>query len=676
MTRTTTKTTTTTTTTTTVGGARSEDASDALDEGLVAFDPSFRIVCHNEALRAMARTQGATLLGRPVFEVVPLPRAAVERALAGHAADEPDCEFRIRGRGLVRWDVHLDPLFDLDRRVAVVVVTLRDPAARRAAQARIDESERRFAAMADSSPVLLWMSRKDALCTFFNQSWLAFTGRSLEEEQGVGWAEGVHFEDLQRCLDTFLAAFNERRTFEMEYRLRRADGEYRWILDRGAPRYDQYGNFCGYIGSCVDITDRRNAAGALAESEQRLRAVLDTASDAILGLDADGKIVSANRAAASIFRVAETALVGLPVTRLLAELPESPEQAWTALRDRAVRGLELTGLRGDGSAVPIEIALGAAGERFTAVVRDVSERRQLERWIVESREQVQMQVGQDLHDGVGQLLTGAAFIARGLQEAGAAPGAPQLGRLVELINQATREVRLLAKGLSPIHLGDRPLSAILGELVDQTNALSGVECFFEESPAVVEKLDARIKLQIFMIAREAITNAIKHGAARRIVLRLWSGAGQHTLDIDDDGSGVKPNAADNGLGIRSMQYRARLLGGSLEVRPLAGPHPGPSGGGTRVRCSWPDRPPKAVSATSEPLPLSAVEPTAVAAVSNTSTSPARGQAPDDRASLKAPAASEAVREAPREAVSSSGDLSRRAGRAAGRIAKHHPIRRG
>jgi PAS domain S-box-containing protein len=124
-------------------------------------------------------------------------------------------------------------------------------------QQQIQETESRFKNMADAAPVLLWMSRADGLCTFFNQTWLQFTGRSLEEEWGVGWAEGVHFEDFQRCMDTYADAFNDRQVFEMEYRLRRADGEYRWILDRGTPRYTPDGTFAGYIGSCVDITERK-----------------------------------------------------------------------------------------------------------------------------------------------------------------------------------------------------------------------------------------------------------------------------------------------------------------------------------------------------------------------------------------------------------------------------------
>jgi PAS domain S-box-containing protein len=134
---------------------------------------------------------------------------------------------------------------------------------------QLAEVEQRFRIMADAAPVLLWMSRTDGLCFFFNQTWLDFTGRTQEQEWGVGWAEGVHFEDLQYCLDTYVDAFNRREKFEMEYRLRRADGEYRWVLDRGVPRMWPDGTFAGFIGSCIDITDRKLAEREL---QRNLRA--------------------------------------------------------------------------------------------------------------------------------------------------------------------------------------------------------------------------------------------------------------------------------------------------------------------------------------------------------------------------------------------------------------------
>ncbi len=143
----------------------------------------------------------------------------------------------------------------------------------RVAQA-MGEIENRFRNMADASPVLLWMAGTDGLCTFFNQTWLTFTGRTIEEEWGVGWAENVHFEDFAHCMNTYVQAFNARAVFEMEYRLRRHDGEYRWILDRGAPRYTPTGGFAGYIGSCIDITERRlleqELRGAVQERDEFL----------------------------------------------------------------------------------------------------------------------------------------------------------------------------------------------------------------------------------------------------------------------------------------------------------------------------------------------------------------------------------------------------------------------
>jgi two-component system, cell cycle sensor histidine kinase and response regulator CckA len=121
--------------------------------------------------------------------------------------------------------------------------------------AALGESEARFRNMADTAPVMIWASGRDKLCTFFNKGWLEFTGRTIEQELGDGWAEGVHAEDLGRCYESYSSAFDVRQNFVIEYRLRRDDGEYRWVLDRGVPRFEDGGTFVGYIGSCIDITD-------------------------------------------------------------------------------------------------------------------------------------------------------------------------------------------------------------------------------------------------------------------------------------------------------------------------------------------------------------------------------------------------------------------------------------
>jgi len=132
------------------------------------------------------------------------------------------------------------------------------------AERALRESEERFRIMADTAPVMIWVSGPDALVTFLNKEWLAFTGRAMSEELGDGWAAGVHPEDVDHCLTTYRTSFDARQKFEMEYRLRRSDGEYRWLLDTGVPRFTPAGEFAGYIGSCVDMTEFKRS------HEQRL----------------------------------------------------------------------------------------------------------------------------------------------------------------------------------------------------------------------------------------------------------------------------------------------------------------------------------------------------------------------------------------------------------------------
>jgi PAS domain S-box-containing protein len=150
---------------------------------------------------------------------------------------------------------------------------------RDAAQTALRESEARFRNMADTAPVMIWVAGQNKQCTYVNKKWLEFTGHNMEEELGEGWIKGIHKDDRDRCLETFSTSFDDHGSFEMEYRLRRHDGEYRWLLDTGAPRFSSHGQFLGYIGSCLDITERKQsevdlktAVGQLNELKNQLEA--------------------------------------------------------------------------------------------------------------------------------------------------------------------------------------------------------------------------------------------------------------------------------------------------------------------------------------------------------------------------------------------------------------------
>ncbi|HEY7544837.1 MAG TPA: response regulator [Blastocatellia bacterium] len=155
-----------------------------------------------------------------------------------------------------------------------LLLLAKDVTERRQAREALEESEERFRMMADTAPVMIWVSGADKLCTFFNKPWLDFTGRTMEQEDGEGWAEGLHPDDYDRSLNEYSLAFDARRKFSMEYRLRRHDGVYRWVLNEGVPRFSSDGRFAGYIGSCLDITERKRVEAEREEllvKEQRAR---------------------------------------------------------------------------------------------------------------------------------------------------------------------------------------------------------------------------------------------------------------------------------------------------------------------------------------------------------------------------------------------------------------------
>src|SRR6516225_5464120 len=245
---------------------------------LAMFDRQIRYLAVSRRWLADYRLGDKEIIGRSHYEVFPeIPdrwREVHRRGLEGEVV-RADEDFFPRADGknqCLRWEVR--PWKQADGTIGGIVILTEDISARKQAEEALVQSEERFRLMADHAPVMIWMSGTDKLCTWFNKPWLAFVGRPMRQELGNGWSENAHPEDLDRCLRTYTAAFDARRPFTMEYRLRRHDGEYRWILDHGIPVHAASGEFTGYIGSCIDITERKRAEEALRQREAESRRLL------------------------------------------------------------------------------------------------------------------------------------------------------------------------------------------------------------------------------------------------------------------------------------------------------------------------------------------------------------------------------------------------------------------
>ncbi|MEY3219135.1 MAG: hypothetical protein RIT27_492 [Pseudomonadota bacterium] len=208
-----------------------------------------------------------------------------------------DIEFRVKHSN---GNIHYVQSFGSVKRniygkITHVFGTIQDISQRKKAELAVLESERRFRLMADSAPVMIWVSDIDGRATYFNRAWLEFTGVPLENQLGFGWKNYLYPEDLDKYVETYRNAATEHKTFSIECRVRRYDGEYRWILDKGVARYRDDHQFDGYIGSSWDITEQKNAWDALRASESRLKAIFEHASIGILTVSKEGHILQVNR---------------------------------------------------------------------------------------------------------------------------------------------------------------------------------------------------------------------------------------------------------------------------------------------------------------------------------------------------------------------------------------------
>ena len=240
---------------------------------------------------------------------------------------------------------------------------------RKAAELQTRESELQYRTLANSGQALIWTSGTDKLCNYYNNVWLNFTGHSLEDEVGRSWTEGVHPDDINRCVAVYESAFDRRENFSMDYRLRRHDGEYRWLQDDGCPRFNSQGEFIGYIGYCLDITERKRTE----ENLKITASVFENTQEAVLITDANNTIIDVNPAFFQVTGYTREEVLGLKPTVLSSGRQDKAyyEAMWQALQQKKAWRGEIWNRRKSGEVYAELLSISVICDDYGKVVRYV-----------------------------------------------------------------------------------------------------------------------------------------------------------------------------------------------------------------------------------------------------------------------------------------------------------------
>ena len=476
-------------------------------------------------------------------------------------------------------------------------VITRDATPRIALREQTERSRDFYFALFSGFPNLVWRSDAQGSCDYLNQAWLDYTGRSREAELGSGWLEGMHLDDRARWRATFDGAYGAMQPFEIEFRLRRANGEYGSMICVGRPYHDMQGQFAGYLCSCYDNTTRRVMEIALRESEARYEGMTANVPGMVFQLLRDG----AGRISFSYVSQGCEALTGLPEAQVRADaesffrLVPAPERThlsatldasaaqfttwnwagrllpplgasekWINIRARP-RRLDSGEILWDG--LVFDDTQGRLAQ--LEVERSREELRALSRHLQTIREEEKARIAREVHDELGSTLTALKMDLDWLGEhLESAPGPiaqkrATMGKLVEAAVAATRRI---VTDLRPSILDDLGLAAALRwqatEFAKHTGARVDVD-----APETGLHIDRDIALALFRIFQETLTNVARHARATEVAVKLSSNDDALILQIRDNGVGLSENdlRKPTSLGIRGMRERARQLGGDISV---------------------------------------------------------------------------------------------------------------
>jgi PAS domain S-box-containing protein len=473
--------------------------------------------------------------------------------------------------------------------------TTSDPATP-SAEAHASNLEARYRALLEQIPAVVFMAYLDRGVSeaYVSPEIEAALGYSREDwlEDPVRWYARIHPDDKQRWSVEAASMFLSGKPLRSSYRVMARDGRVVWFHCDARMVRRPDGSPWFIHGVAIDISDLKGTERALQQERNVVSAILNTVGALVTVLDPEGRIVRFNRACELttgyaledvrgshiwnyFLQAEEVGRARSILTQLSADLlPQDFQSHWvTRHNTQRLIAWSCSMLPGDDSTPNYIIATGI----------DITEREQLERALLEISAREQRRIGQDLHDGLGQHLTGIAFMAK-VHESKLAEkqmtDAADAAKIVKLVNEAIHKTRELARGLLPVVSDAQGLMSALQLWAAEVEDLFGISCRFECETAVLIHDDA-MATHLYHIAQEAVNNAIKHGQARTILIRLFAENGWGTLLINDDGSGIQENHPSNhGMGLHIMSYRAGMIGGRLDVRP-GPPH------GTCVTCLFP-----------------------------------------------------------------------------------------